>query len=627
MVREFAHNPGFFAVTNKRPADISFIIARLVESLAGYVSVSEMLWAMAQRIVLDLDFDDLVIYLVEGALDEDGDNRVLVQHSAYGPKCVAVKTLDQPITLKIGQGVVGRAAETGEIQRVDDTRQDTDYVEDTVFARSELAVPFMFKGELVGVIDSEHPEPHFFTDFHAEVVSLIADISAAFVVSTQITEKLEWDASHDMLTGLENRRALTREYAARVATNVQFSPFVLAFFDVNDFKSINDYFGHSGGDRFLREWGGLLSKELGKVGKAFRLGGDEFCLVFEGQDVQGVTQQCVTILDKSKTMFAWLGRGENPIFSVGLCLIDRPVIYSEAMAMADAACYEAKTRSDVDLVFYDDIAEKREQERNRQSFLRWFRQASEQSPQSGGLELYAQELFANVQEYIPCVGEGRYLEILVRMPNAQFGLSLPQAIDLIESNGLSHRLDNWVVTYTLDWLKKLEDWQRSALNTVAMNLCSKSICHAMFVEQLCEKMAALPEEIRKKLSIEVTEKLPAENLPLAAPNIRRLREFGCQVSLDDFGSGQSSFEFLRQLEVDTVKIDGSFVANAINDPHERQLLRSMLAFVHSLKLCTVAEYVRDESTHEMVKAMGVDFCQGNYLAKPLPLDWFRLNNY
>lgn len=429
--------------------------------------------------------------------------------------------------------------------------------------------------------------------------------------SRSLARQLTWQASHDALTGLANRREFERRLTAALDNaRTQDKQHVLLYLDLDQFKVVNDTCGHIAGDEMLRQLTALLANLVRDSDTLARLGGDEFGVLLGGCPVdQGIRIAEAMRQTIAGFKFAW----EDKLFevgaSIGLVPINR---LSDSMAVvlseADAACYAAKEdgRNRVRVSHGDADSIRRHSE------MQWVSRISK-ALEENRLVLFAQDI-----RPLAAMDRRRHCEILVRMRDENGLLVPPTAfIPAAERYNLMSSIDRWVVRHTFDWLAA-RGWREQDAVLCSINLSGQSLCDGSFLDFVVERFDAcgIPPG---RICFEVTETAAIANLKRARFFIARLRDKGCLFALDDFGSGMSSYGYLKNLAVDFLKIDGVFVKDMVDDPVDFAMVESINRIGHVIGIKTIAEFVENESILDKLRELGVDYAQGYGLHQPEPL--------
>jgi diguanylate cyclase (GGDEF)-like protein/PAS domain S-box-containing protein len=426
-----------------------------------------------------------------------------------------------------------------------------------------------------------------------------------------MTRQLNYQATHDGLTGLINRR----EFEVRVrqvldSAKVDSAHHALIFMDLDRFKAVNDTCGHAAGDELLRQVSMRLSGQLRNADVLGRLGGDEFGLLLECCPLDRAEQIGQQLLENIKEYrFVWDDKVFEIGVSMGLTGIDADSGgLTDVLNEADSACYAAKRAGRDRLYRYQPDDNELTQ---RQGEVQWVPRIN-QALEEGRFVLYSQA----IQKLGKAGHAQRHYEILVRMLDAEGQIVPPGAfIPAAERYQLMQAIDRWVVTNTFEILSG----ECHADKTLwSVNLSGQSLGDSTF-------LAFVEGELSRTgidphcLCFEVTETAAVANLTLAREFITRLRAKGVQFALDDFGSGLSSFAYLKNLQIDFLKIDGTFVKEIAHDPVNFAMVRSIHEVGHTLGLRTVAEFVEDDAIISKLNELHVDYGQGYGIERPRPL--------
>lgn len=432
--------------------------------------------------------------------------------------------------------------------------------------------------------------------------------------SRLLSQELEYLASHDALTGLVNRREFERRLA-RVLDTAQreHSSHALCYVDLDQFKVVNDTCGHPAGDELLNQLGTVLQNQVRQRDTLARLGGDEFgvlmehCSLHQAEIVAGKLRRAV-----AEFRFTWEGRSFNLGASIGVVPIDDATgTITELLVKADSACYAAKDmgRNRIHIYSEDDLVLAK-----RHGEMQWVSKIH-QAIAENRFVLYAQPIVPLTLEG----GQGNHCEILTRLVADDGQLVLPGAFfPASERFNLSPRLDRWVVENTLNWLASNRE-RLAGLSMCSINLSGHSLGDEDFQNFVSDALAELkiPPE---KICFEITETAAISNLTRAIRFIHALKEQGCRFALDDFGSGLSSFAYLKNLPVDYLKIDGMFVTDILEDPIDLAMVKSINEIGHLMGKQTIAEFVESDAIRHKLKQIGVNYIQGYAAGPPVPLD-------
>ncbi len=422
-----------------------------------------------------------------------------------------------------------------------------------------------------------------------------------------LKSKLNHLAEHDALTGLINRRAFEKELKDQLLSQSQKeSPATLCFMDLDQFKLVNDGGGHEAGDSLLTQIATTLVDKLDDNSVVARLGGDEFALIIN-RDINESLQAVNDLISHiSSTPFVWNQRNYSVGASAGLVSIDSSSTdISVLMSHADTACYIAKNagRNQAQTYIYDEYFQDPVRLELKQVNL--LRDAMDNE----GLRIYLQQIKAIQQET-----KHMHFEVLLRFQAPDGTIrSAGEFISVAEKYDLVQHLDKWVLREALLVLNKIEkyDLDLSLSINLSGNSLSNGDSYAKYSSMITD--AGVDPQL---ITFEVTETAAIKNISVARDFISQMKEFGCGFALDDFGSGLSSFGYLKELQVDYLKIDGSFVKDMINDPTCRAIVSAFNQLSHELGMETVAEFVQDDETEALLRSLGVDFVQGYGVGKP-----------
>lgn len=474
--------------------------------------------------------------------------------------------------------------------------------------------------------------------------NLVAVEGIAKDVTNEIAlqQEVYFQANHDQLTGLLNRyafdtqlREILKEISASSADENEFplmnkvasidsfqrSPLshkrsVMCFVDMDRFKLVNDSCGHPAGDKLLKEISTLFSQYVKRNDLLARIGGDEFCIIFRNQSLAEVTS-CLDELLVAISNYRFVY--DDKLFfvgaSIGVIEINESTKSAEALIKAaDNACYKAKHLGRNRYFVFCESDQQMAIDDSENQIL----QALHRALQDDGFELYSQAIMPLSSMPSSYNAIRPHYEILLRLKAKDGELISPGLfIPLAERHGLMSKVDLWVVENTLNTLERHPD-HIEKVGKVAINLSGITLGDEIALHAITQRMqrTSVPAE---KICFEITETTAVTNLNAAKQFISTLRNIGCSFALDDFGAGMSSFTYLKNLDVDYVKIDGSFVRNIVHDPIDHATVTAINNIAHSMGKLTVAEFVVDSATADVLRALRVDYGQGFVLDKPKPL--------
>jgi diguanylate cyclase (GGDEF)-like protein/PAS domain S-box-containing protein len=424
-----------------------------------------------------------------------------------------------------------------------------------------------------------------------------------------LESQLEHLADHDPLTGLYNRRRFARELARQLAYARRYGGRgAVLMVDVDDLKRINDRFGHAVGDELIAGVAALLRERLRSTDVLGRMGGDEFAVLVPNTTVEAAEALAAelgrVVREESGHASAAVGSAAAVTASIGLAFFDADDELSgrDVLVAADHAMYAAKEGGRNRFASQSELGEGAGAMR-----LTWpgrIRRALEHDL----FELHAQPVI-DLQ-----TGEVCQHELLIRLPGDDDELILPGAfLYTAERFGMAAELDRWVVANAAALLGGASDELRLEVNLSAESLGDAEL--PLFVEQQLSDAGIDPA----RLIFEVTETAAISNLAQARAFVQRLTGLGCGFALDDFGAGFGSFYYLKHLPLDYLKIDGEFVRNLPSSQIDQVLVASVVQIARGLGKQTIAEFVGDADTVDLLRALGVDYAQGFYTGRPLPV--------
>ncbi|ORU93638.1 MAG: hypothetical protein A6F70_06115 [Cycloclasticus sp. symbiont of Bathymodiolus heckerae] len=443
-------------------------------------------------------------------------------------------------------------------------------------------------------------------------IATIRDVTDAH----KTTRELAYQATHDGLTGLMNRA----EFEVQLKQTVLLAKrtkqqSVLCFLDLDQFKIVNDTSGHAAGDELLKQISQVFTSHLRETDILARLGGDEFAVLMINCDLSDAVEKAESLIALvSDFHFPWEDQHFTIGVSIGISLIDKnTATEQDVLKYADIACYAAKDAGRSRVHVYRESDEKLMLQHSELLWVARINDALEQDK----FCLYVQEISPTDSSL-----EHVNYEVLIRLNDDGTiippGAFLPSA----ERYGLISKIDYWVINETFEWVARHADSLHKDTH-FSLNLSGRSMGDSHVLEQI-ESWLSSGKVCPSRIHFEVTETMAIANLHDANNFIKAIKEHGCGFSLDDFGSGLSSFGYLKNLNVDTLKIDGLFVRDILDDPIDAAMVESINNIGHVMGMKTIAEFVENDAIAEKLRLLGVDFLQGYGIHKPAPIDHLLL---
>ena len=435
---------------------------------------------------------------------------------------------------------------------------------------------------------------------------------------SRLFRQLSYQAAHDSTTGLINRREFENRLMAsldRLRSSRPDTMHALLYVDLDQFKVVNDTFGHTAGDELLRQLSELMKTCIRSTDELARLGGDEFGILLERCSEEHAMQVAESIRDEiGGYRFEW-----QDSFTAVRCSLGVVIFTADAkdvasiMSSADVACYSAKDKGRNQVhVYQDGDATLRHEE------MKWVSRISS-AVEEDRLELFFQPIIGIGDA--GHAGRGHY-ELLLRMHDEKGRLIGPdQFIPAAERYNMMSTLDRWVIHKALADLAD-HDSEGEAGYTLAINLSGTSLSEDRFLDYVINELEAhkLP---RGAICFEITETAAISNLAHVVRFMQTLKKLGCLFSLDDFGSGLSSFTYLKNLPVDYLKIDGQFIRNVVEDSVDESMVKAIREVGQAMGIETIAERVETKQVLDKLGSLGVGFAQGYYIARPESVSSFE----
>jgi diguanylate cyclase (GGDEF)-like protein/PAS domain S-box-containing protein len=430
--------------------------------------------------------------------------------------------------------------------------------------------------------------------------------------------QLQYLADHDALTGLFNRRRFEAELERELESSRRYDTGgALIVLDLDNFKYVNDSLGHAAGDELISAVGHALSHRLRSSDTVGRLGGDEFAVILphaSEEDAVLVARGIAEMVRDSVSIEADKGPRRTTA-SIGVALFPAAADHlsaEELLVEADIAMYDAKDGGRDRVALYRPESDRQRKMEVRLTWAERIRNALREDR----FVLHAQPIVSLGEE-----SGARRHELLLRMIDESGDLIPPGTfLYVAERFGLVEEIDRWVIREAVRMLAVEERSGRKAC--FAVNLSAKSIQNPAMTQFLAQRLAATGVDPRG-LMFEVTETVAIENIDRAKQFARELRDLGCSFALDDFGSGFASFYYLKHLDFDYLKIDGEFIKNLPSSETDQLVVRSLVDIARGMGRKTIAEFVGDDETIDILRDYGVDYAQGFHLGKPRPLDSAR----
>ncbi|AWL11911.1 putative diguanylate cyclase YegE [Saliniradius amylolyticus] len=462
---------------------------------------------------------------------------------------------------------------------------------------------------------SQYGEEYSIADSAAPIKNENGETIGAVMVFHDVTEQrranneVEYRATHDALTGILNRSAFeTKIEQALHDCHSNQNTHALLFIDLDHFKIVNDTCGHAAGDELLKQVTNLMKREVRSSDIIARIGGDEYAVILSNCEIARATTVANDIRQRVDAFRYYHG---NQSFRVGTSIGLVPISdiwtsLSDLMRAVDGACYAAKEggRNRVHVWEQSDMDIKL-----RHVEMGWATKL-ERALDERRFDLFAQRIFSVEDEH-----QALHVEVLLRLRDERNRYISPGTfLPIAERYFLSARIDLYVIEETIDLLQKRAVW--SDIKQVNINVSGQSISDRRFHSDVINVLQALPRSLTHLLCFEITETTAVRSIADAVSFVDKLKEIGVNVALDDFGSGASSFGYLKNIDTSFLKIDGQFVRAILSEELDRVAVRSFIDVAKVRNIPTVAEFVENEEIYNEVVNMGIDYVQGYYLHKP-----------
>ncbi|MDX3772572.1 EAL domain-containing protein [Chromatiaceae bacterium AAb-1] len=446
-----------------------------------------------------------------------------------------------------------------------------------------------------------------------------ADGNSAFIHGSVIDiteqklahEKLAYLANHDPLTALYNRFYFEQQIQ-HACNNINRQPYCLLYIDIDQFRLINNSCSHSAGDALLRQFSEHLKQIIGNTGLIARLDSDEFGILLAARKNHEAFAIAYQLLESMKTFhFPWLDSIYNISISIGLAeLSEQDLSADTVIKKADSACMIAKEQGRNRIHQFDETDQETLRHRAEIQWVSQLRQAI----QDDKFILYQQPI-QSVRHH----NSKLHYELLLRLKDQDDNLIIPDNfIRSAERYGLMPKIDRWVISRYFRWLQQHPEHLKQ-LDLCSINVSGTSLADATFKDDI--QTLFLKHQIPyRHICFEITESVAILNLQNTLNFIEHFRHQGCKFALDDFGSGFSSYGYLKHFPADFVKIDGSFVRDLLDDHYNKAIIKSIHEVAKAVNMLTIAEYVENNAILTELRVLGIDFVQGYAIADPAPLE-------
>jgi diguanylate cyclase (GGDEF)-like protein len=436
-------------------------------------------------------------------------------------------------------------------------------------------------------------------------------VLSALAKAEKTEAELRYIADHDSLTGLLDRRRFRAELDQYVSFSARYGgQGAVMVIDIDGLKAVNDSFGHHAGDSLIRQIAEIMRERVRTTDIVARLSGDEFAVLMPQTDTDGALQLGEDLRAQVAEAATLASDAESATISVGVTMFggERDIGSEAVLVAADQAMYRAKEEGRNQIALFQDPDSPQRRGRGKQTTTARIRDALTHDR----LSLHTQPIRS-----LASGGIERY-ELLLRMTGDN-GELLPAAsfIEAAERSGMVQELDRWVVARALELLTKRERAGQPV--SLHVNLSGASLTDVSvieFIERRLDEGDADPS----RCTFEITETARVSDYQAAAGFADRLTEFGCQVAIDDYGAGFGSFHYLKSIPFDVIKIDGAFIRDMPRSDADQLTVQAIVQIARGLGKTTIAEYVQDDATTQMLREYGVDMAQGFHLGRPVSID-------
>jgi diguanylate cyclase (GGDEF)-like protein len=433
-------------------------------------------------------------------------------------------------------------------------------------------------------------------------------IQRALAKAEKTEAELRYLADHDSLTGLLNRRRFRSELDQYVSFSARYGgQGAVMIIDIDGLKEVNDTLGHHTGDTLIRQIAEIMRVRVRTTDIVARLSGDEFAVLMPQSDTAGALQLGEDLRAAVAEGTAPAPELESVTVSVGITMFggEREAGSEAVLIAADQAMYRAKEEGKNQIALFRDPDEPQRSTKRSQTTSARIRDALTQDR----LSLHTQPIHS-----LASGGIERY-ELLLRM-TGDSGELLPAAsfIEVAERSGMIQELDRWVIARAQELLASREEADSPI--SLHVNLSGASLTDLSVLEYI-ERRLDEGETDPSRLTFEITETAPNHDYEVAAGFADRLTEFGCEIAIDDYGAGFGPFHYLRTMPFDLIKIDGAFIRDMPRSDADQLTVKAIVQIAHGLGKTTIAEYVQDDMTTQLLREYGVDMAQGYHLGRPV----------
>ena len=456
-----------------------------------------------------------------------------------------------------------------------------------------------------------HLNTHETFEHNSLLLNKIRETKKQLYHTAETAQRNSYLARHDTLTGLYNRNVFNNKLKSVIDKHSS-QHHALFFLDLDQFKIVNDTAGHLAGDEMIKQIAEILLNSTKSQGTLARLGGDEFGYIMENcSKISAITQakKFLSLIDQFH--FTWDKKLFTVSVSIGMVIIDQKDANAvEAFKNADIACYIAKNSGRNQYHIYKKGHSDNLSKHNKE--LKWLPKISK-ALESNHFELYAQPIK-------PINKQSNYTnyEILLRLNDGSNLINPETFLPPAERHNLINKIDLWVIKNTFEWLSaNIQHFNPQT--RFSINISGKSLGQ----DRILNTIIDLFEDAKvngNNICFEVTETTAISNFSSANRFISLLKKYNCLFSLDDFGSGLSSLSYLKNMNFDILKVDGSFIRDLLDDPLNEEMVKSINNIGHIMGMQTIAEYVESEGVYDKLVELGFDGLQGFYIGKPVPIN-------